>query len=308
MKTGIGSTLILAMIATLALPTARASADDDQVSPAPSTSTTKSKSPTDSKVSDAQNNRMQSIVGSGSRFSAHLNLTYNGAAIANPGGSIAPNLQNTIPAPTVNAQGTISLRYRLDEDTTISLGLGMELFTPFTNPSGFSASDPYMNFNRLFKFGPIHDYAQVGPILWTDYQAFTQDGYRFGLQLNNETYYVYKRLTMGLALWSGLNFFASGDYDPGQQNQFFLGGGPYAEFALSERVNIRSVLGDQADHSMDPRQADVLAWENPYQTFGVGVQILKSWYTYTYLIAAPYSGNFTAQNTGFGMTSIINLF
>lgn len=259
---------------------------------------------------NAENTRMQSLVGSSSRWSAHFNLTYTGPAIATPFGSNAPNPLHQVPEPLVELAGTVSARYRLDPESTLSFGTGVLVYTPITDPHGWSVSDPYLDYNRLITTGPIHNYVTVGGTVWTDNQYFTQDGYRFGFNLNDESYHVFKSgLTVGLDLWAALNTFASGQqrYNPGQQDYWYIGGGPYAEFAFSDTLSLRSVIGITGDHT-EATPGNAVVWENPYQTLGVGVQVIKPWYIYLYVIGTPYSGNLTSQNTGLGFNTIINLF
>lgn len=258
---------------------------------------------------NAENTRMQSLVGSSSRWSAHFNLTYTGPAIATPFGASAPNPLHQVPVPLVELAGTVAMRYRVDPESTFSFGTGLMVYTPFSNPTGWSVSDPYVDYNRLITTGPIHNYVTVGGTVWTDNQFFTQDGYRFGFSLNDESYHVFKcGLTTGLDLWAAVNTFAPGSqYNPSQQDSWYIGGGPYAEFAFSDTVSLRSVIGVTGDHTR-ATPGNAVVWENPYQTLGAGVQIIKPWYIYLYVIGSPYSGDFTSQNTGLGFNTIINLF
>lgn len=281
---------------------------DSQSTPT-QTSGKKKKDGSDGNEVNAENNRMQSIVGSTSRWSAHFNLTYTGPSIATPLGANAPNPLHQVPVPLVQLAGTVSIRYRLDPASTLSFGTGLMVYTPLSHPTGWSASDPYVNYNRLFDTGPIHNYLTIGATAWTDNQYFTQDGYRFGFSLGDESYHVFHfGLTVGVDFWASANTFASGaQYDPTQQDFWYIGGGPYAEYAISDKVSLRSVLGVTGDHT-EATPGNAVVWENPYQTLGVGVQIIKPWYMYVYLIGSPYSGNFTSQNTGLGFNTIINLF
>jgi len=253
---------------------------------------------------------MQSIVGSPSRWSSHFTLTYTGPSLSKPFGADAPNPLMQIPAPQVNMQGTVSVRYRVDPTTTISFGTGLMVYTPFTAATGWSVADPYLNFNKLLTTGDIHHYIVTGINLWTDDQYASQDGYRLGFNFSDESYYVFKwGLTVGVDFWASANTFAAnGNYDETQQDAWFIGGGPYVEYAFSERVSLRSVLGIQGDHAVSS-PGSLLVWENPYQTLGVGVQIVKkALYMYTYVMATPYSPNFSLQNTGLGFNIIANLF
>ncbi len=262
----------------------------------------------DNSTVDAQNNRMQSIVGSSSRWSGHLNFTYTGPAITNPFGGMAPNPLGQIPPPFVSTSGTISIRYRLDPASTISAGFGLQGVYPFSTLKTWDAADPYLNYNRMIDTGPVHNYVSIGPTWYTDPINAGMFGYLFGAGIVDESYHVFSfGLTAGVDIWVGANVFSPGKYDMTQQDLWYLGGGPYLEYELTSWLNVRSVLGIQGDHTL-ATAGGAVHWEHPYQTLGLGIQILKPWYVYTYVIGSPYSNNFVAQNVGLGFNTIINLF
>lgn len=258
-----------------------------------------------------ETSRAKTLAGSKSPFSFQLNFSYSGSSINHPLSENAPNPGNQVPVPLVYLTGTISGRYRIDSSTTVGLGLGLTTYQPFEGPKNTSLSNPYADIAKNYKIGPFKNRADLSLTVYTDNQNETIDGAILGPTITNETYYTFDfGLTAGLFLEFDYNFFKSnpyGLYPVDQQTEWDIFTDPYFEFALSKRVNLRSVIGIGSEHNNNLPGSWAVYHPKIYQTFGVGVSVLPAWFIYTFLQVPNYN-DVSTKTVIFGFNTIINLF
>jgi hypothetical protein len=260
-----------------------------------------------------QNNRMKTLEGSKSRWSGQVNLTYNGSSIQHPFSREAPNPGGQVPPPLVTMAATASARYRIDPQTTAGLGTGITTQTPFQGPKNTTIADPYADVARSWKLGNVaHNRVDFQGTVWTNDQSHNDFGYNYGLTVVDEAFHEFGfGLTAGLVLEFDYNFFSgSSKFDNdavrSQQTQWDIVTDPYFEYALSKSFNLRTVIGIQSLHNRDLESGFHFYDPKVYETIGLGIQIIPSWFIYPFVQFFPYSIN--ARNTLVGFNTIINLF
>jgi hypothetical protein len=306
---------LLALLAILS-PSAFATDDTTPVSPGEVKPSAPATEVAGEAAAIAENNRMKTLEGSKSPFSSQLNISYQGSSISHPFDKEAPNPSGQVPAPLVTASGTVSLRYRNDKNTTMGVGTGVTTQTPFQGPKNTTVSDPYADIARSFMINKVHNRADLQAILWTNDQYHNDFGYRMGLSAVNESSYLFPfGLTVGFLLEIDYNFFSGQDqYSTAthvagitaSQVQWDLITDPYFEFALGDKVNLRTVIGIQSLNTRD--LASDFAFTHPtiYETFGVGVQVLPAWFIYPFVQFFP--SQLQTNKTVVGFNTIINIF
>jgi hypothetical protein len=283
----------------------KAFADDSDQKPKPTASGTASV------MDESQNNRQNTLEGSKSPFSLQFNLTYNGSTINHPFAKEVPNPELSVPPPLVSLSGTFSGRYRLDPSTTVGVGAGITTYQPFQGPKNTSVANPYTDLAHSWKLGVIKNRADFQVLFNTDQQTFSDLGYRVGFTALNEAFYEFSfGLTAGLLLEVDYNIF-SGDPKYAalsieqNQTQWDFIADPYFEYALNDTFNLRSVIGLQSLNNRD-RSGDFDLDHPPvYQSFGVGTQIAKPFFLYTYVSGAW--NNLGTDSVLFGMNAIFNI-
>jgi hypothetical protein len=305
--------VLMALVSSPAL----AYADDNSPTP--------SKSPTAEEIT--QNNRARALEGSRSPFSGQFNISYAGSSINHPFIGDVGNPGKLIPPPLVLAQGTVALRYRVDDKTSLGLGLGLTTLHPFQGPSDTTLANPTIDLQRSFKIGPLHNRADAAFTIYTDQQNHVNLGADFGFTVLDEIYYEFSfGLTAGLLLEFDANLYSPSFYDPNlyvgtppqltvqpavlsNQVGYDIIPSPYFEYTLSKKVNLRSVIGIQLLHTLDRDSTFSYFMPDVYQTFGVGISILEAWYFYPYFQFFPYNGiHLSTQTVFFGFNTVINLF
>lgn len=264
--------------------------------------------PIPEKVEDEiRNARLKTLDGSKSPFSGQFNLGYSGASIQKPWSDEVPNPGNEQPPPLSTLSGTVSARYRMDPRTSIGVGTGLQVFSPFNKFTGFSISDPYLDLGRSYKLGPIQGRSSASVTFYTNDQSRNEFGYRWGFGVSNEAFYEFPfGLLTGLSLSGTFNTFADGNY-PGQVGQpaFSFNAAPYLEYKINDTFNLRSVTGFQF-YKFQGAAGFPLTRIPVYQTVGLGIAATDSMFFYPYI--RYFFRRLTTADTTFGFTAIINLF
>ena len=260
--------------------------------------------------SEMQNKRMQTLEGSKSAWSGQFQLQYTGSSLNHPFSSEAPNPGHLVPPPLVTMAGTFSSRYRINDKTTAGIGTGITTQTPFQGPKNSTLADPYCDIARSFRLGILHSRFDAMYTQFTNHQYYNDYGYREGFTFVDESFVETSfHLTVGLALQMDANIFAKGQYDESQQTVWDIAADPYFEYALTDTINLRSVVGIINYKNKDLVGTDRFSHPKVYQTFGLGVAATRSFYIYAFAQAFPYSQKHMAMdNTNFGFSTIINLF
>lgn len=280
------------------------SSSDQKPKPAPSG--------TGSVIDESQNNRQKTLEGSKSPVSLQFNLTYSGSSINHPFASDAPNPGGQIPPPLVSVSGTFSGRYRLDPSTTMGAGLGITSYTPLQGPKDTSVANPYGDIAHSFKLGPVKNRADFQILFNTDKQTYKDLGYRVGLTALDEAFYEFSfGFTAGFLLEFDYNFFSDDpQYSvpgiPENQTQWDIITDPYFEYAINDTFNLRSVIGIQSLNNRDMHSDFAFYHPKIYQSFGVGTQVAKPFFLYTYVSGPWY--NLGTDTVLFGMNFIFNIF
>ena len=256
---------------------------------------------------ETKNTRMKAVEGSKSPYSGQFNITYSGSSINHPFSKEAPNPGQLPVPPLVSISGTVSARYRFDKKTTAGVGTGI-LNQGFKTTS---VSDPYIDIAHSFRWGPIQNRADFQFTLWTQDQLHKQYGQNLGFSAVDEAFYEWDfGLTTGLAFEIDVNTFSSDAKFASKaagQVSYDIYPEPYFEFALSKRVNLRSVLQVGFEHTRDLGSFKFTG-DRVGQTLGVGISAADWLFLYPYLKGVPYSGTFGVKTTVLGLNAIINLF
>ncbi|MDR3606354.1 MAG: hypothetical protein P4M08_03115 [Oligoflexia bacterium] len=303
----------VAIAAILGAFAAQALADDSnssQTTPPPAANAQVTGTTSTAAEQEVENKRMKALEGSKSPWSFQAQLQYSGSTINHPFAEDLPNTGGSSVAPKVTLGGTIAGRYRIDESTTAGVGTGIVTYTPFQGPKNTSVYDPQVDIAHSFKFGKIHNRADFQLLGYTDNQYGSQLGYATMITVSDESFYTFKfGLTVGLSFELDYNIFkGKAGYDPSAQTQYDLFTDPYFEYALSDKVNLRSVIGIQAlGHQNDMHSAFAQYHQKIYQTFGVGVSIFEGWFIYNFVQIPDYT-NVATNTLTYGFSTIIDLF
>ncbi|MFG1501320.1 hypothetical protein ABMA70_14020 [Halobacteriovorax sp. XZX-3] len=281
------------------------------------------KTTTDKKDIDEEitNARMRAESGSKSPLSMSLSLGYNGGSLDDPFGKERPNIYADPENETeTSMSGSISGRYRLSKNDSITVGAGYSVLTPFHHAKG-DISNPYIGYSRVYTI------AGIQTITSADLTFGTKDSYKNQNldQILGVSQYMMKKFgdsgwTLGASV-SASFYFSGGLADSkyradfqaktGQpflkdyQTEMAIGLYPQLEYVFNDTFSFRTVFGYFNYQKSRGKDAKLLrAYE--YQSVGVGISVTRDIYLYPNI--QFLADDFDKDKTNFGFSATINLF
>ena len=265
------------------------------------------------KAEATKNNRMRALEGAQSPWSLQAQLSYSGSTIQTPFDEFAPNPGGDNPPPVVKLSGLIQTRYRFDETRSFGAGAGITTETPFQKPTNTTVSDPTFDYAMSSNWGGAHNRVDLTATVYTNNYE-TKYLYAYGLTLADDLLYQVGEsgLTFGLSSLIYGNAFRGETVDGvdvrAVQTDYGLGLYPLAEYQMTKKLNLRSVVGFQYEHVRD-MAALSLREKRIYQTLGLGVSITENFFTYFFALFYPSPLNgIRNEETSVGFSAIINVF
>ena len=204
--------------------------------------------------------RLRAEAGSLSRLSAKASISYFGPTFGDLSAPEQPNPDGSVGSYSQALKGSLSVRYRITSDSTVSAGTGISFIKPFHGWDRTDASNPFVSYDFSDRFGRLQMRNSPG-IKITTIPNYTAIGQIAELGWDNSLVYS---LGGGLALSfdSSLSYWVFGrEYRPGSTRQG--GDGMASQFGISwypglkYNVNDAFNLNTSAGFSLqNPRMAD----------------------------------------------------
>ena len=255
-------------------------------------------------------------------------FNYNGGTVQTPFSQDRPNISDDS-GTTVKSDldGAISVKYNLDTRNSLMVGVGVRWISPLTpgGPSNYDGTlfdviNPYVQYQYIYRFLGIQAVLQVQDMQWTQ-TDFTAVGYVNQPSFDQEFVYAVPgtRLSIGCSLNGQYEWFnKSGAYgNPSSPNYvadvatvqsvYQLDFEPYAEFQLTDRVNLRTLvdLWDIEHYASSPNKL-TFVHDKVFQEIGVGVKITRDVFLYPNMQFIP--DQLRASQTNVGLTATANVF
>lgn len=245
------------------------------------------------------NRKLRADTGAKKTFSFSANLNYSGGSIEKPGSENRPNIRATKATQTIaRLTGTVGVKAKLSPLQSLSANIGVGIDKPFhSDDKSFgersSASDPSLTYQVLAKLKGIQSVTQISASMGTsdfnraiglshgagltEILAYDFGGSKFTLgSLIQMNAFFYDKSTTAVTTYNNKTFVVGG-----QQGDFSAGIYPFAEYVISDRLNIRTISGVWAyDHART--QSEFWTWEKNkiYQSVGLGISVTRDIYLY----------------------------
>jgi len=287
-------------------------------------SSTKLDNPNANKVADQvdpddmiTNNNLRALSGSKSKWSLSNSITYDGGTIKQPFAESRPNISagSGISAVTdINDQ--LSVKYNMNATNALLFGVGVRKMTPFikSGPSdSFYAQggkdmdifDPSLTYQLIYKPGPIQAVLQIGftqftrqDIVSSNYGNLAQ---AFSIDQENIIEIGSSGLSIGASIGVGTQTPTDSSVDWSQYQYWF---DPYVEYALNEKVNLRTVFNTWSYEVY--KYQPTTYHDTVTQSVGVGFSVTRDLFIYPNVQFWP--DNIRADGTNLGVTTTLNLF
>jgi hypothetical protein len=274
------------------------------------------------------NNNLRALSGSTSRWSISSQFTYNGGTISSPLDQDRPDISGASGTTAkADVDGLISAKYNLDTKDSLLAGIGLRWIAPFSTGnlkaytgSVFDVMNPYVTYQRVYKWMGIQSVLQVQALQWTQ-SDYTALGYAQQFTVSQQNMYEIGRSHVSVGAVAQVQyqlFDKSGSYgnptasdfvaDVGtEQSQYSVTVAPIVEYQLSDKVNLRTLVNvwTYEHYKADPSSTSFVH-DTIYQSVGVGISMSRNVFLYPNVQFLP--GQMEAQLTNLGVQATINLF
>lgn len=238
---------------------------------------------------DITNAEMAAQAGSRSQYSVKFNVSYYGAPIERPFSKEGPNPDNSPIDPSTALSGSLSLRYRLNKKSAVSLGSGLTALTPFHGVKRVDTKNPYVSIDYNYKAGEFQ-LRNSASISATTVENYTKRGQNASVSLSQGLAYNVPdtKFTMGASASLSLYNYTR-EYQPkdGSVSRYYLGVYPFAEYGFAQKYSLKTSFGFGF---YNPRSSSD-EWEMQRrlvsQWLGVGYSHSRTVYIYPYLSFYP---------------------
>lgn len=272
------------------------------------------------------NRNMRSLNGSLSTWSFASVWNYQGGDINKPVGSSRPNVTGAQDVAQVqNLSGTVGISYRITEMDRVTLGVGLQMASPFSSEADkdfsesgreefertqgeLDASNPEIVYRRVMKpFG-------VQAILTATSRYFTQDALvERGLESKNEfsinSLYDFGGSRFSAGIFSQFAFFTHNKDDQELQvgqAQYEFNALPITEFEINDFMNWRAVYRYYWYQQSRAQKSSEWTTLEPTISTGIGFAITRDIFLYPNIQFNPE--DVRADRTNLGLSANINLF
>lgn len=270
------------------------------------------------------NKKLRAETGSKSKVSVSTFFQYNGGSLESPGAKFRPNItagsDNTALSGIV---GQIGGKFRVGEQTSVSAGVGVRMFSPFQAPIGDDkvfdkegnavdrndVYDPYVGFTYVSKLGGLQSVSSVDTTIKT-----TRDSRARGYvgKVNGSQTFVKDIGTSGFSVGAAViaevaAFDKFTDSAKAASSDYAVGFYPMLEYVFNDTFNFRTVSGIWVfEHVRSASSAFSFEQNVIYQSVGLGISVTRDIYLYPNIQFLPEHMN--ADRTNVALNANINIF
>ena len=277
---------------------------------------------------DITNAKMRAELGANKKYSFQAALSYSGSTVEKPFAEVRPPIRAGMAERQVPASlsGTISGKYKVNANNSLSLNTGVSVATPFhgtydqgnkiANPvkssakkeiDRFNVADPSLSYTYAGKLGELMSITSVEATYYTTSAYVDDGGMVAGLDLSQTVAGDFSGWTLGAYIGLSKTFYKA-DLTQDQKDGETLVSmymSPFAEYAFNDTYSFRTVLNYFAwDIAANGPQGSASGL-NPQQSMGLGMSVTRDIYVYPNVQFMPF--NLRADLTNVGLSTTINL-
>jgi hypothetical protein len=267
---------------------------------------------------EVTNARMRAASGSRSRYSLSSSLSWLGGRVADPFTEDRPNIVGDPSTETATSlSGSFSARYRWSKNSSMTLGFGAGLLTPFNGDVNYrgrddqlNISDPFLSYSYVGKIGRFQTINSFSTSAGTsEASKDVEQAATFSWSPNFLTTIEGTKLTLGMA--AGLTYIA---YNSAVDEVAGEGGFanyraalyPYMEYAFSDNYQFRTVFGYFNWINRRDQDTSWLGKQGSYQSTGVNMILTRDIFLYPYFQFSP--DDMALDKTILAMSATLNVF
>lgn len=251
--------------------------------------------------------KMRADLGSLSRYSFKFDLTYNGPAMGKPFEKDLPNPDNMVRVNATSLKGNISGRYRLDSNSSLFLGGGLNALYPFHGMERLDVNTPQIGYDMFHRVGPAQMRNAFGVSFETvpTYQAVGVAG-----GLNYVGSLLFDMGTSGFTGGTDMMLFYkvyNRDYQPSDRNvpRYTTILAPSLKYNFSDRMNVGTNLNISFWNPRARENTTALLPQTVTQKLSFGYAFTKTVFVSPYLNFYP--GKLATDTTTVNVSTVFSL-
>lgn len=250
---------------------------------------------------DITNPEMAAQAGSTSQYSLKFNVSYYGAPIDRPFSKEGPNPDNSPIDPSTTLSGSLSLLYRLDKRSAISVGSGLTALTPFHGVKRVDTKNPYAGIDYNYKIGNWQMRSSVS-VSATTQENYTKRGQNASASLGQNFAYKFPETKISVGSNNSLSFYNyNREYLPkdGSTSSYYLGIYPFAEYGINDKLSLKTSVSVSFYNPRSTKNQWELQHRFPNQWLGMGYSYSRTVYIYPYVSFYPTRFNWETTTVAF---------
>jgi hypothetical protein len=268
------------------------------------------------KITDSE---LRSRAGSLSRFSVRGNISYYGPTLTDFSVANQPNPDGTVSASAVGPSGSLGVRYRLDDNTSVTANAGITGQYLFTNkPFNLDVNNPFITFDKSFNFHGLQMVASPGVTLVTS-NVYRKVGETAGLDARLYTAYRLgdSDFTLGASTTASYYFF-NRDYQPnlvgangktiyrdGKVRRISVTVAPVIKYNITEKWNVNTSFGFNFFNARSENSATRFNSRLVNEWVGMGYALTRGIYLSPYVQFYPTQFNWKTATVN--MSTVVSL-
>lgn len=249
--------------------------------------------------------KLKADAGSLSKLSIRGSVSYFGPTLGDLSAPDQPNPDGSVGNYSQAMKGSVSLRYRLTSDSSISAGTGISFIKPFHGWTRTDTNNPFVSYDFSDRFGKLQMRNSPGFTVST-VPNYTNIGQVGGVSWDNSLVYGIADTRMAISFDTAVNYWIfTRAYRPGSvkqggdglASQYSFSFYPGLKYNFTDKMNMNASAGFSI---YNPRGADdaLTLWNRTVTLrLGLGYAVTRDIYF------APYLQGFVTRLTG-DMTTI----
>ena len=259
------------------------------------------------------NNNLRTLSGSSSKWSFASQWNYLGGTVREPFDESRPNIAtSSATTEKTDIDANLSVKYNITSKDSIFAGFGVRWVAPFKaggpteyDGSTYDATNPAVTYQHIYKYLGVQAVTQVGVTQYTQADSVAK-GYAQLFSVDQENIYEFGKsgFSVGASTGVSTNRFVNSDAANLRfQSTFTAWVLPYAEYALNDKINLRTVWNLwQYEHYRN----ETWVHDTVTTSVGVGFQVSDNVFLYPNIQFLP--ANTSSDLTNVGLSATINLF
>jgi hypothetical protein len=227
------------------------------------------------------NARLRATTGSKSKISIQTDMAYTGGSINKPIDKMRPELSpGSISEDYTKLSGSISGKYRINDNDSVNIGSGVGLLTPGFEGQRGQIENPYISYGKVFKSSGLQNVFSFSVTNYTS-EASIKKNRTFELSVAHTILANLSDSKWQAGIVGAMDYEMYSSYDESNQGALHtdIALFPFAEYAFTDKYSFRTVYRGMTFYTVRDA-SDTYKWDEATQSMGFGMALTRDIYLY----------------------------